>query len=434
MRCFVAFFKTAFCQAFLILKAVLFSMVVVRGAGAGRRNWVRFVPAFWFGSYGKKSLRNSHPNVRAELRPSLARRLNARLNAFRASGRRPKFFDELLIGVLGEEVPHLFSKVDIMDETYAELPRPEFYKVDTVHDSIFTFPQYLEGLLERWHSFYLKGEQTVGGGKNIMRLDFDGRKVVLTIPNSELRKEIAHNLGLLLGKDNFLQNFPGQSEREIAIPLENRRGPVVFWKQPLAEIAKTLANHVIPKGRYIMEKPLNIPLINGRTWEIRHLVHCDRLYRPVITAKYGKIGGDAYFGNMDLGGRPVLAEKPVHDVLQNSQKEREFLARSEGIALAGAKLLNAHLLSSLTSYINARMTGITPDNFFARRLAVDITGHLGRNGKLFPAVIEIQYPIGFKSYVPELEEVDKQALARVQAMDKALEKQDLPLIQQMLNG
>ncbi len=409
-------------------------MGITRGAARTRRNLVGFTRRFKLTPFEKRNLETAPPANRAELRPDLARRLNVRLEEYRASKAMPEFFDELLIGILGKELPHLFTKTDIMDETYAELPRPDFYKVNSVHDGIFTFPQYIEGLLESWHSFYLKGEGTVGGGKDILRMDFDGRKVVLTIPDPNLRHEISHNLGMLLGKDNFLHHFTGQTEREIAIPLENRVGPVVFWKQSLDEIAKTLATHVLPKRRYLIEKPLNIPLINGRTWEIRHVVQCDRLYNPVVTAKYGKIGGDPHFGNMDLGGKPVTAGNPVHEVLQNTRMEKKFLSNCERVALSGANILNYHLINSFTNYINARMSGIPPYYFFARRLAVDITGHLGRNGKLFPAVIEIQYPIGFKSYVPELEEVDKQALARVQAMDKALEKQDLPLIQQMLNG
>ncbi|MBI4210787.1 MAG: hypothetical protein HY544_04750 [Candidatus Diapherotrites archaeon] len=333
-------------------------------------------------------------------------------------------------------------------------------------------------MLTKHGSFYLKGESTVGVGADLIRFDMYGTGLKMTIPAENFRMEIKRKMDELSKTNEALWFHAGHGsdEREIIIP-----GKVIkLGEQPVEKTIETLFSRVVPRGRYLIEQTMHIPPYNGKAWEIRHIIQCPNGI-PQVTAKYAKVGKDIKFANIFLGGHPEKPESVVEAVMKKSHHEAlsraphtiatifaqifgkplppepptamdydpifklsesgaknrttDFLKQSERIAIRSTEVLTG-IMRGAIGRSRAQMTGaggFHSGYIYPRILAVDITGTNDIIGRMIPAVVEIQYPIGYNSYVPELEQIDQKALARIKTVNREMALRDKRVIHMFLN-
>lgn len=353
------------------------------------------------------------------------------------------FLDRVLIHEFFDSLhPKLFSKGGLYRAIRGYVPRPEYYDAELpAHEHrsetlVSPMTESLRQMLGRHGALYLKNTtSTVGGGHGLVKMTADAEKVQLRIPRSGTRDYIKHALDRLFwDKPEDFIRFSTYSHQEpdiVDIPIMKTRA-----NQPLEKILYALLKHAFEPGEYVIEAPTQIPLYNGRTWEVRNIVQCPN-GKPQISARYAKVGSGKDFSNIALGGEPENPETVIAGVYQThtqtaprtAQKlAKEYLRVNDGIVLDAANALNRYMFELAARHVD----GIDSRIFYAREFSVDITGEFNGTQKLRPVVNELQYPMGHMTYIPELSITNPRNLDIIYEIKRVMKEQDAVLLNQVL--
>lgn len=324
--------------------------------------------------------------------------------------------------------PRLFSKAGLYKAVEGAIARPESYifelpdSKDRTDNMVETTVASLSDILKKHKAAYLKsGVGSAGHG--MVKLVQSEKTLTLIIPRGGIFNDIARkgNEYQQLNPKDIIIFYPNPTS--ITIPME-RPG----MHQPLNEILIYLTKHMLPNGEYIVEAPINIPLYEGRTWEIRNIIQCPGRV-PRITARFAKVGEGKDFSNIMLGGKAELPEKVIEEILRQNQGgdknieelAKEYLEENNTAALRTAEALNAYMRNLARQEFDPRDAEL----FYAREFSVDITGEFDDEQNLKPVLGEVQYPLRPEvSYVPTLEEINPKELTIVEATKKKIDEID----------
>ncbi len=331
--------------------------------------------------------------------------------------------------------PKIFSKGGLYRAIKGSVPRPEYVDFEVPNTQADITPEKLKQTLERHKAAYLKDiSSTAGGGYGVIKISLLEDEVRLVIPHRTTRIILERRLGRLFQdeSDDFIHFIiPSSSNSDrISLPIMKK-----MRDQPLGKILSTLLKHGIQPGEYIIEAPINIPLYNDRTWEIRNIVQCPSGV-PQITAKYTKVGAGADFSNILLGGEAEDPLKVITNLYQTHTKvnqaaaeqlAQEYLKANDKVTLTAATALSEYMRKIAAEHLQ----DLDPHQFYAREFAVDITAEFNQEGILSPIVGELQYPLGcYASYTAELMETDPQKLDLIREINRRMEEEDRKLIEQ----
>ena len=299
---------------------------------------------------------------------------------------------------------------------------------DQADDEISAIVQTIDQMQREYGTVYIKHEEG-HSGFGLMKFTSTDKTLTFKFPQSSSMREVGLKLMRLIdSKDGiiFYENS-GQNRDEIEIPLER-----VGFQQSRAEALTALVKHGFREGEYAIEKAIKIPLIEGKTWEIRAIMQCPKGI-PEITTHWGKVGRDKDFSNFGLGGEAQTPESIVtsvfsahsNDSASVADKVQDYLKRSDEVALTAASVL----VEYMQDLSEARIEGFDPKKFYPREFAVDITGEFDENGILQPVLGEIQYPMNpWYSYIPQLEKVDPEGLKKIRETAESITKEDVGLL------
>ncbi len=349
--------------------------------------------------------------------------------------------DRFLIAELFDTLDkRLFSKGGLYRAIQGTVPRPQYYDVELppheqrLEDIVAPTVKKLRQMLDSHGEVYLKNvTSTVGGGHGLIKMTVDDEKVRLRIPRSGTRDGVEGALNRLFseGSEDFVQ-FSQHTYPEpdiVDIPIMHRRA-----NQPLGKILYVLIKHGFEPGEYVIEAPIQIPSYNERTWEVRNIVQCPNGV-PQISARYAKVGTGKDFSNITLGGEAESPEMVVAGVYQTHTKTdlrtakklaEEYIKSNDSVALISANALNKYMLELASRFLN----GVNPRVFYAREFSVDITGQFDSTQRLRPIVGELQYPLGFMSYIPGLSKTDPEGLNAIYEVGRIMREQDVVLLRQ----
>jgi len=336
----------------------------------------------------------------------------------------------------------LFSKGGLYRAIQGSVPRPEYLEAEIpasewrLQHTVLSVVESLRQMLDRHRGVYIKNtSSTVGGGHGLIKMVVDGDNVRLHVPRSATRDYIEHSLDRLFseGSEDFIR-FSSHSYQEpdiIDIPIMKTR-----TNQPLERIFYTLVKHALEAGEYAIEVPIKIPLYHGRTWEMRNIIQCPN-GMPQISARYVKVGAGKDFSNITLGGEPEDPKVVIAGVYQIHAKVdlktaqnlvEEYMIANDGVALAAANALNGYMRELASRFLSC----VDPRIFYAREFSIDITGEFDGTQRLRPVVGELQYPLGFMSYIPELSKTDSRGLNFIYETQRIMHEQDVTLIRQAI--
>ncbi len=331
--------------------------------------------------------------------------------------------------------PKIFSKGGLYRAIEHHVPRPDYIDFEVPDIQADITAEKLQQTLEEHKVAYLKDvSSTVGGGSGVIKIILLEDEVKLVIPHRTTRDILERRLGRLFQDESddfihFIGHGFSHSDR-VSLPIMK-----TMRDQPLQKILSTLLKHALQPGEYVIEAPINIPLYNNRTWEIRNIVQCPSGV-PQITARYTKVGAGQDFSNILLGGE---AEDPLtvithiyqthRDVNQATAQQlaQEYLSANDKVTLEAATALSAYMRTIAREHLQ----DIEPQQFYAREFSVDITAEFNTEGIISPIVGELQYPLGcYASYTPELMKTDPQKLDLIREINESMEDEDRKLIEQ----
>ncbi len=297
------------------------------------------------------------------------------------------------------------KKHEIMSALNGHVPRPtqvSFQANNGVECSVG-----LEDFLRQHPLAYLKSlESTVGGGHGIMRVMLGDNELVLTMPRDSTRKKIERGLRMLWEVKPTEALHYHTNSQAITIPIMKTR-----LAQPLSMILSGLIRSVLEPGHYSIEAEVNIPNYNGKTWEIRNVYQCPEGVPRFVTS-FAKVGAVEGFCHYSLGGTTedsAIVVSAVYESLGWNQpdiKAERYLAKNMALAEKSAQLFFERFRQ-----VSSR---VLPEGakFYPREFAVDIIAE--QDGlELNPLVMEVQYPLGYMSYKPELLEDNPDLLAEL---------------------
>src|SRR3989338_8402302 len=342
-------------------------------------------------------------------------------------------FDKFLIANCFDVVQRgLFSKGGIYRAIDGHVRRPDSLYFEVPVAEAHDVADYIGRTLQQHGSAYLKDVTTsVGGGCGVIKIYADDDHVHLVIPHSTTREGVERNLGSLHGTEDFLHFFTShhlsKDPRDVRIPILRTRAD-----QPAGRIFDVMIRRVLNTGEYAVEAPIQIPLYNGRTWEVRNLVQCPGGV-PSVTAHYAKVGAGTDFSNLFLGGEPHDSLEVLCEIHRHTGKSEsaalEYLYENKRTAHAAADAF----VSYCRKLVLTHLEGVEAEQFYPREFSVDVTGELS-DGTLRPVVVELQYPFGFNSYRNSLLEVDPAALERFDEIHNFMMRHDSKLFLNLSAG
>ena len=335
--------------------------------------------------------------------------------------------------------PRLFSKGGIYRAIQDHIPRPDYHEFEVPNDQPTTTTEKLRETLEQHKVAYLKDvSSTVGGGTGIIKIFLLEDEVKLVIPSTATREILERRLDRLFQDDSdnfihFIRHSFSEADK-VSLPIMKKRAD-----QPLEKVLYVLLNHSLQPGEYIIEAPIDIPLYNERTWEIRNVVQSPN-GMPQITARYTKVGGNKDFSNILLGGEPEDPLIVTPDLYKNHQQKehdvaqqlgQEYLKANDKVTLAAATALSDYMRRIAAEHLQ----DLDPQEFYARKFSVDITAQFNSEGVLTPIVGELQYPLGsYVSYTPELMRTDPKRLELIYEIDEIMKEKDRTVIGKLLRN
>ena len=318
------------------------------------------------------------------------------------------FFISLLSKVAGQII---FSKGAVYRMLGDKVSRPESQLIKIQPIARFTLEKRRQknqrpaddivGLLKKGPIFLKPVDNRGSKGEGILRIEnrgnflniswsYDAAKSILSrlkYERIDYTRKTQNSIDIILGEHNGLPKL-------IGLVIEQLQG-----------------------GRYIAEREINMPLFDGKKWEIRHIVQSPN-GRSEITGSFAKVGkSDSIVANIAAGGSGASTKSVIKSVYRSiyssisaSELERladEFIEKANKLSLKSVELLNNNLKDVGKRYIS----GFPEDELYIRQIAVDIAGVYNEGTKkLEPVIVEVQYP-GFG--YSELEKIDVEMSRRV---------------------